>query len=529
MHDKYLHENILTLTNMTTKCILLYGSHTHRFTKYSGPFRIATELRNHGYDTQCIDLMAFNGLDEQFRETLTKLITKETLWIGLSTTFLERVFGLPFARSQSIFDKRFDDSSKNGIRDFVRFVKSLNPNIEIIAGGQRRFLLEEFGIKVFEFYVDKEIIEFTEHCEGKNKDLKYKLSKVIKGSEFLEFNKSQIIYEKNDIIEPIDVLPVEVSRGCIFKCKFCAFPLNGKSKGEWVKEANTLYDEINRNYNLHGVTHYAFSDDTYNDSVDKVKFLYDNVFSKLNFKFEFTTYLRLDLMIRFPETVKYLAESGLKSALFGIETINPKSAKAIGKGLDPMVQFQFIEEIKKNEFKNILTHSGFIAGLPHDTLDDLAKLEEFLLSDKNHLDSASVLPLLISPPEFENIAKKAKSEFDLDYKSYGYEVYEQVDMIDHTKPSTLPKAYADTRWINHTTGLTFDKVAQFAMMFRNNIIAKKFKYAEFDYSHMRSLGIPEEDLMSLPRADINNKYDVPVLIEQKRQRYLEQLRNQLNK
>jgi radical SAM superfamily enzyme YgiQ (UPF0313 family) len=24
------------------------------------------------------------------------------------------------------------------------------------------------------------------------------------------------------------VLPIEIARGCIFKCKFCSYPLNGK-------------------------------------------------------------------------------------------------------------------------------------------------------------------------------------------------------------------------------------------------------------------------------------------------------------
>lgn len=514
---------------MTTQCILLYGNFSHPLTKYSGTFRIATELRQHGYETQCVDLMAFNRFDDNLKEILTKLITKETLWIGFSTTFLGTIMGLPFARSQKIFDTRFNDSFKNGIKEFVKFIKELNPNIEIIAGGSRRFLLEEFGIKVFEFYADKEIIEFTEWCEGKNKNLTYKLAKVIKGSEFADFNKSQIIYEKSDIIEPHDVLGVEVSRGCIFRCKFCAFPLNGKTKGDWIKDAGTLYDELTRNYELHGVTHYAFSDDTYNDSLDKVKFLYDNVFSKLNFKFEFTTYLRLDLMIRFPESVKYLAESGLKSALFGIETINPESAKAIGKGLDPAVQFQFIEEIKKNEFKNILTYSGFILGLPHDTEEDIWKLDEFLFSDKNKLDLFSIFPLLISPPEFENIAKNTKSEFDLNYEKYNYEVYEQLDPYVPSAPGhVVPRAYGDTRWINHKTGLTYDRVEEAAADIRSKIWhSDKFKTGEFFYGHFRSLGIPGEDLVTLSRRQIYAKYNILNLIEEKKLRYLEKLRNHI--
>jgi threonyl-tRNA synthetase len=40
---------------------------------------------------------------------------------------------------------------------------------------------------------------------------------------------------------------------------------------------------------------------------------------KLDFKLNFTTYLRLDLIMRFPDTVEYLKESGLKSAICALD------------------------------------------------------------------------------------------------------------------------------------------------------------------------------------------------------------------
>ena len=129
------------------------------------------------------------------------------------------------------------------------------------------------------------------------------------------------------------------------------------------------------------------------------------------FKLNFTTYIRLDLMMRNPDTVEYLQKSGLKSAVFGIETINHNSGKSIGKGLDPIEQFQFIEEIKKNEFKEILTYSGFILGLPKDREDELERLEEFLFSEKNKLDDFTVEPLFITPPHINHISHKDFSEF----------------------------------------------------------------------------------------------------------------------
>ena len=495
-----------------TRCILLYGNARQPLVKYAGTFRIASELRKHGYNTQCIDLTAYNKFDDTLKETLSNLITDKTLWIGISTTFLTNIFGYPIARSQQAFDKRFAkyENIADEIKRFVEFVKSLNPNIKLIAGGNRKFMIEQFGFKVFQFYADKEIIEFTEWCEGTNKNINVDFyGNLIHGSEYSDFNTSQILYTKEDIIDKCDTLPVEVSRGCIFKCKFCAFPLNGKTKGDWIKNASVLRDEFNKNYELHGVTYYSFSDDTYNDSADKVKLLFDDVFSKLNFKLGFTTYLRLDLMIRYPETVKYLQESGLKSALFGIETINHASAKSVGKGLNPKLQLEFVEEIKNNEFKNILTNSGFILGLPHDHEEDMYKLEEFIFSDKNKLDLCSVEPLYITPPT-SKVNRTFYSTFDLEYEKYGYECYEQIE----------DSSFTDIRWTNSVTGMTFDKAFAFTQQLATRIeSSSKFKYGEFHLAYIRSLGIPDQDIFSMSIPEINAKYNLKHLSDIKKEKY----------
>ena len=504
---------------MKADCILLYGDDLIPTSKYAGTFRIATELRNHGYSVQCIDLSSYDSVDKEFLEVMDNLIGDNTLWIGISTTFMHRVFDYPYYKSQSTFDKKYAQNpeiSKN-IEFFVDYVKQRNPNTKLVAGGSRRFMLDKFGFKIFRMNSDTEIIEYTDYLAKKTSKLRLDfLNSVVDGSEFKNFTESQILYQKNDIIAPLDTLPIEISRGCIFKCKFCSFPLNGKKKGEWVKQSHILLDEFNRNYDLHGVTDYVFSDDTYNDSEEKVKRLYDDVYSKLNFKLNFTTYIRLDLMMRFPSTVDYLKESGLKSAIFGIETLNHKSAKAIGKGLDPALQIQFVEEIKKNQFKDILTYSGFIMGLPNDTPDDLLAMEEFLFSDKNKLDDFIVEPLFIIPSHIDNVNKTFYSEFDLEYEKYGYECYEQIEDF----------AFTEIRWKNHVTGMSFDE--SFAFSRRLNAQVKKsskYKVGGFGYAWFRSIGVNSQDLMTLSRSEIHQRYNVRQLLEKKKKQYKTQLLN----
>jgi radical SAM superfamily enzyme YgiQ (UPF0313 family) len=498
---------------MTVDCLLLYGNHLIPMSKYAGTFRIATELRNAGYTVQCIDTTAYEGRWEEFLEVIKLFVGENTLWVGISTTFLHHIFGFPYCRTMAAFEKKSAKNPKisQGILNFVKTVKAINPKIKFIAGGSRKFLIEQFGFKVFTKNNDTEIIEFTDYCAKKSKQIPTKFfESLIEGSEFQNFTTSQTIFTKNDIVDPSDTLPIEVSRGCIFKCKFCSFPLNGKKKGEWVKHSNVIYDEFVKNYELHGVTEYSFADDTYNDSEEKVKRLHDEVFSKLPFKLNFTTYIRLDLLMRFPDTVRYLQESGLKSALFGIESIFHDSAKAIGKGLDPTEQFQFIEEIKKNEFKEILTYSGFILGLPKDREDEADRLEEFLFSDKNKLDDFLVEPLYISPPKFAVVNSRYFSEFDLEYEKYGYECYEQIE----------DSSFTDIKWTNKLTGMTFDQAFVASRKINARVRASdRFKCGNWGYNWYRGLGIPSEDLMTLSRKEIYSKYNIPLLVEKKKNDY----------
>ena len=502
---------------MKADCILLYGNDLIPVSKYAGTFRIATELRKHGYTVQCIDLTAYKTLDREFLEILARSIGDNTLWIGVSTTFMYHVFDYPYYKLQSTLDKKYAQKPEiaKGIEYFVNFVKQCNPNTKLVAGGSRRFMLDKFGFKIFRMNSDTEIIEYTDYLAKKTSRLRLDfLNSVVDGSEFKDFPNSQILYQKNDIIDPLDTLPVEVSRGCIFKCKFCSFPLNGKKKGEWIKHSNILLDEFNKNYELHGVTDYAFSDDTYNDSEEKVKRLYNDVYSKLNFKLNFTTYVRLDLMMRAPDTVEYLKESGLKSAIFGIETLNHMSGKAIGKGVDPIQQFQFIEEIKKTYFKDILTYSGFITGLPNDTTEDMIKMEEFLFSEKNKLDDFTVGPLYINPSNIESSTRTSYSEFDLEYKNYGYECYEQVG----------ESAYTEIRWKNHITGMSFDESFDFSKKLNERVNkSNKYKIGGFGYAWFRSVGVTSEDLMTLSRSEIYQKYNIHLLSENKKHQYRTQL------
>jgi radical SAM superfamily enzyme YgiQ (UPF0313 family) len=224
-------------------------------------------------------------------------------------------------------------------------------------------------------------------------------------------------YEDYDCILPGETLPLETSRGCIFKCAFCAYPLNGKKKFDYMKNQDLIYEELMENYRRFNTTRYYFLDDTFNDSVEKVKMIYE-VSKRLPFKLEYWAYIRLDLLAAHPETLDMIFESGLRAALFGIESLNDKTCKAIGKGMKRDKFISTLNYIRDRWGAETMLHGTFIVGLPHETVETAKKTLELLISDECPLDSWYVFPF-----HLELISKRTAefaSRISKDPKSFGY-------------------------------------------------------------------------------------------------------------
>ena len=183
---------------------------------------------------------------------------------------------------------------------------------------------------------------------------------------------------KNDCILQDEVLPIEISRGCIFKCKFCAFPLNGKKKLDYIRDFDRIRDELIFNYKNYNTTNYFFNDDTLNDSVYKIENLH-RIIKSLPFKIEFSAWMRLDLLYKNQETIELLKDMGLRTTFFGIESFNSKALKVIGKSMSTTKTKEFLEELYYERWnKEISIFLGMIVGLPHESVDDIQQSVNWL-------------------------------------------------------------------------------------------------------------------------------------------------------
>lgn len=372
-----------------------------------GVYRVASELRKQGMSCQVINY--FNRFEqEELDHLINSFISKDTKFVGFSTNFWDQ-----FKKD----DKQLVLEKTSYVIDQI---KKQYPNTRIIVGGNSGKLLIDCDVEaIFEGFSENDFLPYIlENTVNRHNTINnVKVFSNIHGK--FNFNFSQTIYNKQDIVNKHDAPILEIGRGCIFSCKFCAFNLNGKNKFDYIKDPETLRQELLYNYENFGIQHYMLSDDTFNDSTYKLKLLHE-VFTKLPFKIRFNCYLRLDLLNAHPEQIPLLKEMGLIGAFFGIESFYDESAKLIGKGIKGETAKQLLHDLKYKHWGNqVKIGVGLIAGIPYETYDSYNRTIDWILDPKNLVEQIHPNPLYVSNPKYLP-PENWEAEFRKNADKYGF-------------------------------------------------------------------------------------------------------------
>jgi radical SAM superfamily enzyme YgiQ (UPF0313 family) len=384
-----------------------------------------------------------------------KHIGDETLAIGVSTTFWNK----PGTHLINSIEPSWVENARNLLQDTGLFW---------LLGGPASVLdnLKFHWIKFHNFAEDSLLTWLDQNS-----------SKLVRRDLF-NIKDSILSFSKDDYIRPYEVLPMEMGRGCQFKCRFCSFPLAGKRKGTYIKDYDLTRDAFIHNYNEFGVTRYCILDDTVNESEEKI-FALANIAQSLPFKLEWIGYNRLDLIWSRPATIQALKDSGLRSAFFGIESFHPQASMAVGKGWMGKHGKDFLLKLKE-EWKNEITwYMSFIVGLPGETKESLEDTANWCINNKMY--DWCFNPLIIN----RGSVKWQKSEFELEYEKYGYS-YIGDSAID---------------WKNDLWTMSS------ATMYSNYLNDKSYPYRRlsgFAYSRYGSLGYSFNDLIGKHIGEISN-------------------------
>ena len=393
-------------------------------TKIIGAYKCAHMLRANGYSCLVIDhLHAYST--EELDELLNKVITKDTLGVGFSTSFLKNS-NVPLNADGSISFGEISNATffpqGKEVEDYaITKIKQLNANCKILIGGSRSVFYShnknvDYAMLGFS---ESSIVNLANHLFKQTPlpDAVKNLWGVIvvddRRAESHDFKNTAFKWTNIDVVNA-KVLPIEIARGCVFKCKFCSYPMNGKQNLDFVKDVNVLREELQLNYDQFGIYTYSIVDDTFNDNDYKLDLILDAV-KQLTFQPIFWAYIRLDLLHSKQHFDKLYA-IGIRACYFGIETLNKKSGSIVGKGMDPQKQIQTLRELRDTYGNTIALHGSFIIGLPGESIESVTDTFNLVMDGSIPLHSFDFKALYIERAG----AVAWNSEFALNYEKYGY-------------------------------------------------------------------------------------------------------------
>lgn len=405
--------------------------------KNIGPYTVANSLRNNGIETTVVHHLSMWTIGELI-DTVTHMINQYTLFVGFNNFFYKIVGQNPtetgeiqYFRSEknTLLPQGFDPGNL-----LCQAIKKKNPNCKIVLGGPKALVtVSNKNVDyIIKGYADTAIIDLAKHLIDKThqpKNWHKNLHGIVMidgaGAENFDFVNTRMKWLPQDIILPGETLPIEIARGCIFRCKFCSYPLNGKKKLDYIKNVSLLKQELIYNYETFGVTRYFFLDDTFNDSVEKLEMILQ-VSKSLPFQLEYWAYIRLDLLAAKPQTINLLFDSGWRGAHFGLESMNAPTGEIIGKGGDPNRLITTISELKRRYGNDLLLHSSFIVGLPLESEEQVTSTVERIETGEIAVDSSDFYTLWIQPEGYANYL----SVFGTDFSKYGYKVKKEKDITE---------------------------------------------------------------------------------------------------
>ena len=374
----------------------------------AGGHRIATWIREHGWDIEVIDFWPA-WTREELVELFEKRVRKDTVWVGLSAMF-------PLGGAGKKNQNRVKE-----ITDNLKYIRELYPDLVFVGGSQNISATLGYPLDYYMGgFAEYGILELLKMITGQSHNCivherEYwgatrKVVECKRDYPAWPMPDARMRYEERDFMRSDEIPMIELARGCVFKCKFCSFTVLGV-KGDHSRCGDSLREELTENYERWGISTYTISDETINDSPEKLKKIAD-VIRSLPFEVNIAGYMRADLLVAKPSTWQDLWDMGLWSHFYGIESFNHKAAAYVGKGMNPDRLKEGLLKVQdwfqaKGKYRATISQ---IIGLPHETRETFLDGRDWIMENMpGH--SYNFYPLMINDGDLHAMATNP-SEFD---------------------------------------------------------------------------------------------------------------------
>lgn len=497
-----------------------------------GVHRLASHIRQHGYSCLVIDFSSALTWD-RYKQILELSIGPNTLAVGYSSTWMPYKLPDEGVRTRNPGEGSGDDEHRLSISSLVTafanddylpwldLVKQLNPKTKTVLGGAKiDFYLNAPVDHCIIGIAETEMIDLLDQLAGKTRRL---FGKIIDHdrkahSNSWDFRSSSTEYTKLDFIQPQETLNLEISRGCMFKCAYCSYPLIGQKTKDYLKHPEIIRRELIENYERWGTTKYFIVDDTFNDSTEKMQ-MFADISQSLPFKLQFWCYLRADLLAAHPEQIQLLKDAGIQETYFGLETFNPKTAKFIGKGMASDRIIDTIYQCKESWGPTSYIAAGIIIGLPFETQATIQQAVDFFHRKDCPVDLANTFPLSIIG-NHDMVKYMYMSEIDRNYHKYGYyfpnsEVnYYRWRKDDDTDINSYEQAEQLSKQINPSLPHNLYQGCFYTSSFNHSVFSDRTRCLNMPYADYKQLH-DSTDFVDLFLKTVEQDYFSPLLAELK--------------
>lgn len=261
----------------------------------------------------------------------------------------------------------------------VRLARALNPDVQIVMGGNHASAFPERWIEAGADYVVTgegeiafrslmEVLVSGDSDVSEVPNLVYGRAGAVQAtsvkSPAISLDTSPMpMWERMDL-RPYSLGPgrrgyaasIEMSRGCPHRCDFCNINTYWGFKQRY-KSVERVLEEMTRLHRM-GVREFIFTDDNFAHDYKHTSELLEEMIRR-DFGFTFGSFLRGDTVRLNPDFSKLAARAGMRFCLMGIETLDPTWLKSHRKG----VRAKDAVEMYSGVYQKLRDDDIFVIGL----------------------------------------------------------------------------------------------------------------------------------------------------------------------
>ncbi len=235
-------------------------------------------------------------------------------------------------------------------------------------------------------------------------------------------------------VRALPIAPIITSRGCSYRCQFCAAPSAGRSL--CLRSPEAVLEEIRYLVRHHSVREIQILDDNFTSRKAHARAVCEGILrSGLKLALSLPNGVRLDRLDA--ELLGLLERAGCYSVTVGIESGVPRVLSEMKRDVTLDTVRQQLDLIR--QVTSIRVTGNFLIGLPGETLDDIRQTIDFACSAPLHrAQFAAFLPLPGSPL-FDRLRSEGKL-LDTDFSALRYEAGRFAYVPDGMSAGQLKRA-----------------------------------------------------------------------------------------